>query len=137
MEGRRPMPLIDAELKRSIPGDVVWADVVPGQETALMAIVPWSEPQHGKLMRVGPADVDGQRGFAAEIATESKPVTAFIPMTLQNGKRAPDARLLDRSPEGRQRHRSPLPNPRRRRQNLAAGNRTASQERSAHRPAPG
>lgn len=92
----RPAPdaTIDAELKAVHPGDVVWADVVPGKKLALMAIVPWSEAQHGKLMRVGPADVDGQRGFAAEIATDTKPITAFIPMTLQNGKRAPDARLL-------------------------------------------
>lgn len=89
-----PDAAIDAELKRVQPGDVVWADVLPGKKLALAAIVPWSEAQHGKLMRVGPADVDGQRGFAAEIATDTKPITALIPLTLQNGKRAPDPRLL-------------------------------------------
>jgi hypothetical protein len=60
----------------------------------LAAIVPWSEPQQGRLMRVGPADVDGQRGFAAEIATDSKPITAVIPLTMQNGRPVTDPRLL-------------------------------------------
>lgn len=87
-------PVISAELKQVQPGDVVWADIVPGKTPTLAAIVPWTEPQKGKLMRVGPADVDGERGFAAEIATESKPVTALIPMSMQNGRRVPDPRLL-------------------------------------------
>lgn len=86
--------VITAELKQVQPGDVVWADIVPGKTPTLTAIVPWTEPQHGKLMRVGPADVDGERGVAAEISTESKPVTALIPMSMQNGRRAPDSRLL-------------------------------------------
>lgn len=87
-------PQITAEIKAIQPGDVVWADVLPGKTLALTAIVPFSQPQKGRLMRVGPADVDGERGFAAEIATESKPVTALIPLTLQNGRRVSNPRLL-------------------------------------------
>lgn len=87
-------PVVVAELKLVQGGDVVWADLLPGKTPIVAAIVPWSEAQHGKLMRVGPADVDGERGFAAEIATESKPVTAWIPLIWQNGRRVADPRLL-------------------------------------------
>lgn len=89
-----PNAMIAAELKQVQQGDVVWAYVVAGKTPTLAAIAPWSEPQHGKLTRVGPADVDGQRGFAAEIATEAKPVTALIPLVNQGGKRVADPRLL-------------------------------------------
>jgi hypothetical protein len=89
-----PNRLVAAEMKQVHEGDVVWADVTPGKQPTLSAIAPWSEPQQGKLTRVGPADVDGQRGFEVEIATESKPVTALIPLKLQNGKRVTDQRLL-------------------------------------------
>lgn len=89
-----PDPMVAAELKAIQQGDVVWADVAPGKPPTLIAIAPWSEPQQGKLARVGAADVDGQRGYAVEIATDSKPVTALIPMRLQNGKRVTDQKLL-------------------------------------------
>jgi hypothetical protein len=89
-----PNQMIAAELKQVQQGDVVWADIPPGKTQTLAAIAPWSEPRHGKLMRVSPADVDGERGFAAEIATEAKPVTALIPLTLQSGRHAADPRLL-------------------------------------------
>lgn len=89
-----PDPAIAAELKQVEQGDVVWADVIPGKTPVLAAIVHWSEAQQGRLMRVGPADVDGQRGFAAEIATDTKPVTALIPLTTQKGKSSTDPRLL-------------------------------------------
>jgi hypothetical protein len=89
-----PAALLAAELKAVQQGDVVWADLTPGKQPVLASIVTWSEPQQGKLERVGPADVDGQRGYAVEIATESKPVTALIPLRLQNGKRVTDQKLL-------------------------------------------
>lgn len=89
-----PNAMVAAELKKVQPGDVVWADVIAGKSPTLAAIVPWSEPQHGKLTRLAPADADGERGFAAEIATEAKPVTALIPMIHQGNKRVADPRLL-------------------------------------------
>ncbi|HSU66435.1 MAG TPA: hypothetical protein VLJ39_06170, partial [Tepidisphaeraceae bacterium] len=89
-----PNPAIDSELKQVHEGDVVWADVLPGKPPALAAILPWADPQQGKLVRVGPADVDGQKGFAAEISTDSKPITALIPMKQQNGRWIPDPRIM-------------------------------------------
>lgn len=89
-----PDPDIDAELKNVHEGDVVWAEVIPGKTPALAAILPWADPQQGKLLRVAPADVDGQKGFAAEIATDEKPITALIPMKQVGGKAASDPRLL-------------------------------------------
>ena len=87
-------PAIESELKQVHEGDVVWADIAPGKTPMLVAIVPWSDPQQGKLMRVAPADVDGQKGFAAEISTDSKPITALIPMRQQNGRWISDQRIL-------------------------------------------
>jgi hypothetical protein len=89
-----PNPLVAAELKQVHEGDVVFADVTPGKTPTLSGIATWSSPQEGKLVRVGPADVDGQRGYSVEIATESKPVDALIPLKLQNGKRITDQKLL-------------------------------------------
>lgn len=90
-----PNPLIQAEMKQIHEGDVVWADVTPnGKSLTISGILPWSDPQRGKMVRVGPADVDGQRGFAVEIATDAKPVTALIPMTQQKGKWITDQKLL-------------------------------------------
>jgi hypothetical protein len=89
-----PNPAIEAELKQVHEGDVVWADLTAGPTPTIAAIVPWSEPLQGKLLRVGPADVDGQKGFAVEITTDQKPITALIPMKLQNGKWLSDPRLL-------------------------------------------
>ena len=90
-----PNPLVAAELKEIHEGDVVWADVAPaGKTPTLSGIAPWSAPQQGKLERVGVADVDGQHGYAVEIATESRPVTALIPLRLQNGKHITDQKLL-------------------------------------------
>jgi hypothetical protein len=89
-----PNAAINAELKQVHEGDVVWADVAPGKPATLSAILPWADPQTGKLLRVAAADVDGQRGFAAEIATDAKPITALIPMKFQDGKWIPDPKLL-------------------------------------------
>jgi hypothetical protein len=89
-----PNPMVAAEMKQVHEGDVVWADMTPGKPSTLSAIIPWAEPQQGKLQRVGPADVDGQRGYVVEIATESKPVDALIPLKLQNGKRVTDPKVL-------------------------------------------
>ena len=87
-------PAIDAELRKIQGGDVVWVDFSAGASPVLQAIVPWSDPQTGKLMRVALGDVDGQRGYVVEINTDQKPVTALIPLRLINGKWISDPRIV-------------------------------------------
>ncbi|HWE96308.1 MAG TPA: hypothetical protein VG269_20260 [Tepidisphaeraceae bacterium] len=87
-------PLIESALNTLKAGNSVWADVAPGSPPALVAILPWSEPMGGKLLKVESANVNGQKGNAVQIEAGGKTIVALVPGKMQDDKWVTDARVL-------------------------------------------
>src|SRR5207245_5713314 len=85
-----PDPAVAAQLGELKEGDAVWADVAgAGKSASLLAILPWTDPQPGKVAKITTADVDGQTGPAIEIDEPEKTITALLPGKVQNKKWTP------------------------------------------------
>jgi hypothetical protein len=75
-------------------GDSVWVDAAPGTPAVAIALLPWSEPQQVKLVKIEPAEVGGHKGMAVHLDGDGKAQVASIPGRLQGDKWVSDARLL-------------------------------------------
>jgi len=74
--------------------DPVWVDLSPGRQPTLLAILPYEEPKTGKLLKVAPADVEGHKGFEAQIDDNGKITHALIPGKMHNKVWVTDQRVL-------------------------------------------
>lgn len=87
-------PAIASSVEKLKAGDSVWVDAAPATPAVAIAILPWSEPQQVKLVKVEPAEVGGRKGMAVHLDVDGKPQVASIPGRSQGGKWVSDARLL-------------------------------------------
>jgi hypothetical protein len=90
--------LVDPALASSVDklkaGDSVWVDAAPSTPTVAVAVLPWSEPQRVKLVKIDPADVGGHKGMVVQLDADGKTQVAWVPGRLQGDKWVSDARLL-------------------------------------------
>ncbi len=88
-------PTFDPVIAKLREGDPVWAEFSSDKQPKLLNLMPWSEPQRGKLVKLEPADMNGQKGMAAQIDNGgAKPVMLLFPGAMQDGKWITDTRLL-------------------------------------------
>ena len=85
--------LVTAVLAGLTDGDPIWADLGSGASPRLIALLPWSEPQKGKITRLVMPDSAGHRNAVVEIATANARITAGIP-SKSDEDMTPNARLL-------------------------------------------
>jgi len=87
-------PALESSLAKLTAGDSVWVDAAPATPTIAVTVLPWSEPQRVKLVKIEPAEVGGQKGMAVRVDGDGKTQVASIPGRLQGDKWVNDARLL-------------------------------------------
>ncbi len=87
-------PAIAAVVAKLSEGNSVWADLSDDKEPKLLALMPYVEPQRGKLLKVEPIEIDGQKGMSVQINIGNAPTTALIPGSIENGVWKSDARIL-------------------------------------------
>lgn len=85
-------PLMTAALDKIKEGDSVWIE--KANSGTLSAILSWSEPDRGKLLKIEPADVNGQSGIAVQIDNGGKTITALVPGHVHKGKWISDPKVL-------------------------------------------
>lgn len=90
----QPDPVLTAVVAKLSDGNSVWAELSDDKEPRLLVLMPYAEPQRGKLLKVEPIDIDGQKGISVEIIFANATVTAVIPGSMENGTWKSDARLL-------------------------------------------
>lgn len=84
---------IDATLAALHEGDSVWVDLSTGTVPGIVAILPYSEPASGKLVKIDTTDLDGQHVATVELDAGGKPLSAVIPGKLVSGKWVASVRL--------------------------------------------
>lgn len=90
----QPDERVAGELHQVKAGDVVWIHLQPGKAPALLEIVPWTEPRQGKLLKVVPAQVEDNNGYAVEIEDAGQTLRCLVPGRMQNKRWVTDQRLL-------------------------------------------
>src|SRR5665213_435621 len=93
-DGVKVDSLIAAVLDRLKEGDPVWISATTSKSPAVVAILPWADPQQGKMLKIEPAEVNGKRGFAVLIDTGSKTMTALLPGRMHKTTWVSDQKLL-------------------------------------------
>ena len=87
-------PGIDQTLGALHEGDSVWADISPGSSPTLAALLPYGEPQTGKLVKTEVLDVSGHRQPAVQIDQNGTVMEAEVPVAFKDGKWAVDLRIM-------------------------------------------
>jgi hypothetical protein len=87
-------PGIEMTLASLKEGDPVWADIAPGSGKTLAALLPYAEPQQGKLVKIEVIDVDGRRQPAAQIDPGGTVIEVEVPGTLKDEKWSVDLRIV-------------------------------------------
>jgi hypothetical protein len=75
-------------------GDSVWIDAAPAMPAIAIAVLPWSEPQQVKFVKIEPAEVAGQKGMSVRVDRDGKEQVVWVPGRLQRDKWVSDPRLL-------------------------------------------
>jgi hypothetical protein len=86
-------PAIDVTVGALKEGDSVWVDLATGPTPTIIAILPYSDPVSGKLVKIDTTDLDGQRVATVEIDAGGKPLSAVIPGKLVSGKWVASSRI--------------------------------------------
>lgn len=90
----QPDPAIATVIAKLTEGNSVWVALSDDKEPKLLVIMPYAEPQRGKLLKVEPIEIDGKKGMSVQIDFASTTLVALIPGSVENGDWKSDARLL-------------------------------------------
>ncbi len=75
-------------------GDSVWADLTTEASPTVIAMLPYTDPAAGKLVKIDTTDLNGQRVATVQIDAGGTAISAIIPGKLVKGKWVVNSRLI-------------------------------------------
>lgn len=87
-------PAIDTVLSALQPQDPVWVDLGPESHPTLMAILPYTDPQTAKLVKIENHQEGGETQITVDIAANGATISAVIPHVTVKDKTFPYPRLV-------------------------------------------
>ncbi len=84
----------DPVIAKLTEGDSVWVALSEDKEPKLLVMMPYAEPQRGKLLKVEPIEIDGKKGMSVQIDLAGATLVGLIPGSMEKGNWKSDARIL-------------------------------------------